>query len=251
MIRGAIGATLAHHPMSTPHLSAKPGDIADIVLLPGDPLRAKLIAERFFEDAVCHNEVRGMLGFTGTYRGRRVSVQGTGMGLPSIGIYAHELVTVYGAKTLIRVGTCGALQPHLGLRELVLAQSASTDSSLISTRFRGMAFAPTADFDLLRRAWQSATARGFTVHVGNVLSTDTFYDVDAPDSWTLWARYGVLAAEMEAAGLYTLAARHGVRALAALMVSDSLVSHQSLSPADRQSGFVEMVTAALDAAVGD
>jgi purine-nucleoside phosphorylase len=236
--------------MTTPHLAAKPGDIADIVLLPGDPLRAKLIAERFFEDPRCYNEVRGMLGFTGTYKGRRVSVQGTGMGIPSIAIYAHELMTAFGAKTLIRVGTCGALQSHVGLRELVLAQSASTDSSMISTRFKGMAFAPTADFDLLRRAWQSATARGFTVHVGNVLSTDTFYDED-PDAWKLWARYNVLVAEMEAAGLYTLAARHGARALAALMVSDSLVTHQSLSPADRQTGFVEMVTAALDAAIAD
>jgi purine-nucleoside phosphorylase len=236
--------------MTTPHLAAKPGDIADIVLLPGDPLRAKLIAERFFESPRCYNEVRGMYGYTGTYKGRRVSVQGTGMGIPSISIYAHELMTVFGAKTLIRVGTCGAIQPHLGLRELVLAQSASTDSSMISTRFKGMAFAPTADFDLLRRAWQSATARNFTVHVGNVLSTDTFYDED-PESWKLWARYGVLVAEMEAAGLYTLASRHGARALAVLMVSDSLVTHQSISPADRQSGFVEMVTAALDAAVAE
>lgn len=235
--------------MSTPHLSAAPGDIADVVLLPGDPLRAKLIAERFFDDPVCHNEVRGMLGFTGTYKGRRVSVQGTGMGLPSISIYAHELITVFGAKTLVRVGTCGALQPGIKLRDLVLAQSASTDSSLIANRFRGMAYAPTADFDLLRRAWDSATARGFAVHVGNVLSSDTFYDLDDPDGWKLWARYGVLAVEMEAAGLYTVAARHGVRALTALMVSDSLVTHESLSPAERQSGFAEMVTAALDAAL--
>ena len=219
--------------MSTPHLSAAPGDIADVVLLPGDPLRAKLIAERFFDDPVCHNEVRGMLGFTGTYKGRRVSVQGTGMGLPSLSIYAHELITAFGAKTLLR-----------------LAQSASTDSSLVANRFRGMAYAPTADFDLLRRAWDSATARGFAVHVGNVLSSDTFYDVDEPDGWKLWARYGVLAVEMEAAGLYTAAARHGVRALTALMVSDSLVTHESLSPAERQSGFAEMVTAALDAALG-
>jgi purine-nucleoside phosphorylase len=237
--------------MSTPHLAAKPGDIADIVLLPGDPLRAKLIAERFFESPACYNEVRGMLGFTGIYKGRRVSVQGSGMGIPSISIYAHELVTVYGAKTLVRVGTCGAIQPHLRLRELVLAQSASTDSSLISTRFKGMAYAPTADFDLLRRAWESASAHGFKVHVGNVLSTDTFYDADDPESWKLWARYGVLVAEMEAAGLYTLASRHGVRALAVLMVSDSLVTHETMSPAERQSGFAEMVTAALDAAVGE
>jgi purine-nucleoside phosphorylase len=235
--------------MSTPHLAAKPGDIADVVLLPGDPLRAKLIAERFFDDAVCHNEVRGMLGFTGTYKGRRVSVQGSGMGMPSISIYAHELVTVFGAKTLVRVGTCGALQPHLALRDLVLAQSASTDSAMIASRFHGMTYAPTADFDLLRRAWDSATARGFSVHVGNVLSTDTFYDVDAPEGWKLWARYGVLVAEMEAAALYAIAARHGVRALAALMVSDSLVTGASMSPAERQSGFAEMVTAALDAAL--
>ncbi len=236
--------------MATPHLSAKPGDIADIVLLPGDPLRAKLIAERFFEDPVCHNEVRGMLGYTGTYKGRRVSVQGTGMGIPSIGIYAHELVNTYGARTLVRVGTCGSLQEHVQLRELVLAQAASTDSSLIQTRFRGMAYAPTADFGLLRRAWEVARAEGFTVHVGNVLSTDTFYDEDR-DAWRLWARYGVLACEMEAAGLYTLAARHGVRSLAALMVSDSLVKHQAMSPEERQSGFVQMVTCALEAAIAE
>ncbi len=234
--------------MTTPHLAAKPGDIADIVLLPGDPLRAKLIAERFFESPVCYNEVRGMLGFTGLYKGRRVSVQGTGMGIPSISIYAHELMASFGARTLIRVGTCGSLQPHVGLRELVLGQSASTDSSLIARRFSGMAFAPTADFELLHRAWRSASERGFKVHVGNVLSSDTFYDED-PESWKLWARYGVLAVEMEAAGLYTLAARHGARALAVLMVSDSLVAHQALSPIDRQTGFVEMVTSALDAAI--
>lgn len=236
--------------MTTPHLAAKPGDIADIVLLPGDPLRAKLIAERFFEDPRCYNEVRGMYGFTGTYKGRRVSVQGTGMGVPSISIYTHELITAFGAKTLIRVGTCGALQTHVGLRELVLAQSASTDSSVVMGRFKGMNYAPTADFGLLRKAWDSAISRGFTVHVGNILSTDTFYDED-PEGWKLWARYGVLAAEMEAAGLYTIAARHGVRALTALMVSDSLVTHQSISPADRQTGFVEMVTVALEAAISE
>lgn len=235
--------------MPTPHLAAKPGDIADIVLLPGDPLRAKLIAERFFQDPVCYNEVRGMYGFTGTYKGRRVSVQGTGMGIPSCSIYVHELLNFYGAKTLVRVGTCGAIQPQVGVRELVLAMSASTDSSLIATRFGGAAFAPTADFGLLRRAWDAAVARGFKVHVGNVLSTDTFYDED--ETWKRWARYGVLAAEMEAAGLYTLAARYGARALAALMVSDQLVSHEAISPEDRQTGFAEMVTAALEAAVAE
>ncbi|MFO0603282.1 MAG: purine-nucleoside phosphorylase [Polyangiales bacterium] len=236
--------------MATPHLSAKPGDIADIVLLPGDPLRAKLIAERFFTDPVCHNEVRGMLGFTGTYKGRRVSVQGTGMGVPSSAIYATELIRHYGVKTLIRVGTCGTLQTHVGMRELVLAQGASTDSSLVTGRFAGMTYAPLADFGLLRRAWETAVARGFTVHVGNVFSTDTFYDEDA-EAWKRWAAYGVLACEMEAAGLYTLAARHGVRALAALMVSDSLVTHESISPEARQTGFVEMVTCALEAAIAE
>lgn len=234
--------------MATPHLSAKPGDIADIVLLPGDPRRAQLIAERFFTDPVCHNEVRGMLGFTGTYQGRRVSVQGTGMGVPSSAIYVTELIRTYGVKTLVRVGTCGTLQPGVGMRELVLAQGASTDSSLVTGRFPGMTFAPLADFELLRRAHDAAVAHGFKVHVGNVLSTDTFYDED-PEGWKRWAAYNVLAVEMEAAGLYTLAARHGVRALAALMVSDSLVTHTSISPEARQTGFVEMVTCALAAAV--
>jgi purine-nucleoside phosphorylase len=234
--------------MPTPHLAAKHGDIAEIVLLPGDPLRAKLIAERFFENPVCYNEVRGMFGFTGTYKGHRVSVQGTGMGIPSLSIYAHELMTAYGAKTLVRVGTCGSLQPHVGLRELVLAQAASTDSSVVQGRFKGMNFCPTADFDLLRKAYESAMKHGFKVHVGNIFSTDTFYDED-PNAWKHWALYNVLAVEMEAAGLYTLAARHGARALACLMVSDSLVTHQSITSEARQTGFVEMVTAALEAAV--
>ncbi|MBK6535438.1 MAG: purine-nucleoside phosphorylase [Deltaproteobacteria bacterium] len=235
--------------MPTPHLAAKPGDIADIVLLPGDPLRAKLIAERFFESPTLYNEVRGMLGYTGTYKGRRVSVQGSGMGVPSISIYAHELITEYGARTLIRVGICGSMQPHVGIRDLVLGQSASTDSSTVARRFPGMTFAPTADFHLLHRAWQSANERGFKVHVGNVLSTDTFYDVDQPDGWKTWASHNVLAAEMEAAGLYTIASRFGARALAVLMVSDSLVTHESLSAAERQTGFADMVHAALDAAI--
>lgn len=235
--------------MTTPHLAAKPGDIADIVLLPGDPLRAKLIAERFFDAPVCYNEVRGMLGFTGTYKGRRVSVQGTGMGIPSTGIYVSELVREFGARTLIRVGTCGALQSSVKIRDLVFAMSASTDSGVVGLRFPGMTFAPTADFGLLRRAVAAAEAKGYAPHVGNILSTDTFYD-DDPDGWKHWARYGVLACEMEAAGLYTLAARHGVRALAALMVSDSLVTHEKISPEERQTGFAAMVTCALEAAIG-
>ncbi len=236
--------------MPTPHLAAKPGDIADLVLLPGDPLRARLIAERFFEAPTLYNEVRGMLGYTGTYKGRRVSVQGSGMGVPSISIYAHELITEYGARTLIRVGTCGSMQPQVGLRDLVLAQSASTDSSTVTRRFPGMTFAPTADFELLHRAWQSASARGSKVHGGNVLSPDAVYDVDQPDGGKRWATYNVLAVEMEAAGLYAIASRLGVRALTVLMVSDSLVTHESLGSAERQTGFADMVSAALDAAVG-
>jgi purine-nucleoside phosphorylase len=234
--------------MPTPHLSANPGDIAEIVLLPGDPLRARAIAERFFEDPVCHNEVRNMLGYTGRYKGKRVSVQGTGMGIPSVSIYAHELIHAYGARTLIRVGTCGSFQERVKVRDIVLAMSASTDAAIHHARFRGMHYAPAADFDLLRRTYDEAVRRGCDVHVGNVLSADHFYG-DDPEGWRLWARYDVLAVEMEAAALYTLAARDGVRALAVLTVSDHLVTHESTSSAERQSGFMDMAAIALDVAV--
>ncbi len=209
--------------MSTPHLGAEKGEIAESILLPGDPLRAKFIAETFLKDVICYTEVRGMLGFTGTYKGKRVSVQGTGMGVPSISIYVYELMNFYGVKNLIRVGTCGSMQEDVKLRDVVIAMSASTDSAVNKLRFNGMDFAPTADFNLLRRAWEKAGSLGISAKVGNVLTSDTFYN-DDDKGWKKWAEYGVLTAEMETAALYTLAARFKVNALSLLTVSDSIVT---------------------------
>ncbi|KAA3655479.1 MAG: purine-nucleoside phosphorylase [Chloroflexi bacterium] len=228
----------------TIHLNASPGDIAETVLLPGDPLRAKFIAENYFENPVQHNDVRGMLGFTGTYQGKRISVQGTGMGMPSISIYVHELIASYGVKRLIRVGSCGALVPELNLRDVVLAQAASTDSHVNRLRFGGMDFAPIADFGLLRRAFETAVSMNLDVKVGNIVSSDTFY-ADEPDIWQLWATFNVLAVEMEAAALYTLAAKFKVEALAILTVSDSLVRHEAMSSEDRETSLRQMIELAL------
>lgn len=227
------------------HIEAQAGAIAPVVLLPGDPLRAKALAERFLQDACCHNQVRGALGYTGMYRGKRLSVQSTGMGMPSHSIYVHELVHDYGARVLIRVGTCGALQEAIGLRDIVIAMSASTDSGMIRARFGGLSFAPSADFGLLRAAWEIATRRGLRSHVGSVLTSDTFYAHD-PDWWKVWARHGVLAAEMETAALYTLAASAGARALSILTVSDHVVHDQRTTAAERQSSFLEMIEVALE-----
>lgn len=233
--------------MSTAHISAKPGDIAETILLPGDPLRAKHIAETMLDEPVLYNEVRNMFGYTGTYKGKRVSVQGTGMGMPSISIYVHELINVYGVKNLIRVGSCGAFQPELKLRDVIIAMSASTNSGINNNRFKGMDYAPTASFDLLKRAYDSAQAKGINVHVGSILSSDVFYD-DNPEAWKHWASYGLLAVEMEAAALYTLAAKFGVNALALLTVSDSLV-HKLEDPAeDREKSYTQMFEIALELA---
>ncbi len=229
----------------TPHISAPPGAIAEAVLLPGDPLRAKHIAETYLENPVLYNQVRNMFGYTGTYKGKRVSVQGTGMGIPSASIYIHELIQFYGCKTLIRVGTAGAIQPHLELRDLVIAQAASTDSGINHTRFMGQTFAPIASFELMRRAYDQAQARGLPVHVGNVLSSDFFYN-DESNSLERWAQFGVLAVEMEAAGLYTLAAKFGVQALCILTISDQLVKGQRSTPLERQESFNQMVEVALE-----
>lgn len=227
------------------HIGAKKGDIAPSILLPGDPYRARFIAENLMEDATCFNEVRGMLGFTGTYRGKRVSVMGTGMGVPSHSIYVNELIADYGVKTLVRVGTCGALQPNLELGDVVLAMASSTDSQVNRLRFSGMDYAPTASFELLLKAYQAANARGATVRVGNILTSDTFYH-DDPDSWKLWAAFGVLVVEMETTGLYTLAAKYGVDALSILTVSDSLVSGAQTSSEERERTFTQMVELALE-----
>ncbi len=231
----------------TIHLNAQPGEIAETVLLPGDPLRAKFIAETFLDNARQHNDVRGMYGFTGDYRGKRVSVQGTGMGVPSISIYVHELINEYGAKNLIRIGSCGAFQPELKLMDVILAQAVSTDSHMNRLRFSGMDFAPVADFGLLMKAYQAAVAKGVDVKVGNILTSDTFYG-DDPNCWRLWADYGVLAVEMESAALYTLAAKFNVKALSILTVSDSLVREEALSSDDRETALRNMIEIALEVA---
>lgn len=227
------------------HIDAKEGDIASTVLMPGDPLRAKFIAENFLENAVCYNEVRGMYGYTGYYQGKRVSVQGSGMGIPSISIYAHELMTSYNVKNIIRIGTCGSLQENVKIKDIVLAMSASHDSNINLQRFEGMTFAPSANFELLKKAYDVAQRLGIEAKVGNVFTTDTFYHDDYED-WKRWTKFGVLAVEMETAGLYTLAAKHGVKALTIVTVSDSLVTGEATSAAERQTTFTQMMKIALE-----
>jgi len=229
--------------MST-HIQAKKGEIAETVLLPGDPLRAKWIAETFLEDAVCYNKVRGMLGFTGTYKGKRVSVQGTGMGIPSTLIYCHELITNYGVKNLIRVGSAGSYQKNVNLRDIVIAMSASSTSGINNSRFVNSDFAPTANFELFMKAALYAKENSIPIKAGNILSSDEFYE-DDPEAYKKWAEFGVLCVEMEAAGLYTIAAKHHVNALAILTISDSLVTGEHLSSADREKSFKDMIAIAL------
>ncbi len=233
--------------MST-HIGAEPGQIAPYVLLPGDPLRAKWIAETFLEDATCYSEVRGMYGYTGTFRGERVSVQGSGMGLPSLSIYVNELFAEYDVRTVVRVGSCGALSADLALRDLVLASGACTDSSMNRIRFEGLDYAPVADFDLLRAAYDASTARDLDVatKVGLILSGDSFYS-PRPELTQRMADYGVLAVEMEASALYTLAAQYKRRALAVCTVSDHIVTGEHTSAQERQETFADMVGIALDA----
>jgi purine-nucleoside phosphorylase len=230
------------------HIAAKAGEIAESVLLPGDPLRAKFIAETFLEKPALYTDIRNMYGYTGTYKGKRVSVQGTGMGIPSISIYTNELFREYGVRRAIRVGTAGSLQERVKLRDLVIALSASTDSAVNRVRFSGMDYAPTSSFNLVKSAYDAAVARGWTPHVGPVLSSDSFYTED-PDQWKLWAKFGVLAVEMEAAELLTLAAKYGREALAILTISDSLVTHEATSAEERRATFTRMMEIALEAAV--
>jgi purine-nucleoside phosphorylase len=227
------------------HINAKDGEIAERVLLPGDPLRAKYLADTFFENPKQYNTVRGMLGYTGTYKGRRISVQGSGMGMPSLAIYVNELIDSYGVKELIRVGSCGALQPDIKLRDVLLAQGASTESSMNKIRFNGLDYAPLADWDLLLSAYNKAQGLKIPVKVGNILSNDSFYQADK-EWWKNWAEYGVLAVEMETSALYTLAAKAGVKALAILTVSDSLVTWEETSSEEREKTFKEMMQIALE-----
>ncbi|HET8681330.1 MAG TPA: purine-nucleoside phosphorylase [Micromonosporaceae bacterium] len=234
--------------MST-HIGAQPGEIAERVLLPGDPLRAKWIAETYLEGAKCYSTVRGMLGYTGTYQGVPVSAQGSGMGMPSASIYAHELFAEYGVRTLIRVGSCGALTEELRLRDVVAASGSSTDSAMNRVRFDGLIdYAPVADFGLLRTAVDVAGRRGVPMRVGPILAADAFY-TDRPDLYDRLADYGVLAVEMESAALYTVAARFRARALTILTVSDHLKTGEHTSAEDREKTFSQMVEIALETAV--
>ena len=231
----------------TIHIGADPGQIAETVLLPGDPRRAKWAAETFLSDAICVNEIRGMLGYTGTWKGHRVTIHGTGMGMPSLSIYVNELIRDYGAKTLIRIGSCGAMQEHVQLRDVILAMTCSTLSTPSRGVFRELNFAPCADWGLLKAAAEAARGKGVTTHVGGIYSSDVFYD-ERPDLNEQMVRHGILGVEMEAAELYTLAARHGRRALAVLTVSDHLLTEAALPSADREQGFGDMVEIALEAA---
>jgi purine-nucleoside phosphorylase len=233
--------------MST-HINAKTGEIAEAILLPGDPLRARFIAENFLENAKLYTEVRGILGFTGTYKGKRVSVQGTGMGIPSISIYVNELFRDYGVKRAIRIGTAGSIQEKLKIRDIVIAMSACTDSGANKIRFSGRDFAPTATFALVKKAWETAEARGWQAAVGPVLSSDMFYTED-PEEWKLWAKFGVLALEMETSELFTLAAKYGRECLSLLTISDSLITGETTSAEDRQTTFTKMMEIALETAI--
>lgn len=231
----------------TVHIGAQPGEIAETVLLPGDPYRAKWAAENFLTDAKLVNEVRGMLGFTGTYKGNRVTIHGSGMGMPSLSIYANELIKDYGVKTLIRIGSCGAMQEAVKVRDVILAMTSTTLSTPSRGFFKELQYAPCADFGLLRAAAEAAEARDVPLHVGGIYSADVFYD-ERPDLNEQMTRHGVLAVEMEAAELYTVAARYGCRALAVLTVSDHLLTGEALPSEDRERSFGDMVEIALDAA---
>jgi purine-nucleoside phosphorylase len=231
----------------TPHINvSKEGIIAETVLLPGDPLRAKYIAENYLDDAVQFNAVRNMFGYTGTYKGKKISVMGTGMGMPSIGIYSYELINFYKVKNLIRIGSCGSMQPDLKVHDIVIGLSASTNSNYAIQYGLPGTYAPTASYDLVKKAVDIADKKGIKVKVGNILSSDTFYD--ASDSWRKWAKMGVLAVEMEAAALYMNAAFAGANALCILTVSDSLVNGEETTSEERQNSFTQMMELALELA---
>jgi len=231
----------------TIHIGAQPGDIAETVLLPGDPYRAKWAADTYLSDVRLVNNVRGMLGFTGTWQGHPVTIQGSGMGMPSLSIYVNELIRDYNAKTLIRIGSCGGMQDHVGLRDVIVAMTASTITSPSSGIFREVNYAPCADWSLLNAAVRAAKSKDTRTHVGGIYSSDVFYD-ERPDLNEQMVRHGILAVEMEAAELYTLAARHKRRALAVLTVSDHLITGEALPSDQRETSFGDMVEIALQAA---
>jgi purine-nucleoside phosphorylase len=233
------------------HIGAQPGEIAERVLLPGDPMRAKWIAETFLEDPKCYTEVRGMLGFTGRWQGVPVSVQGSGMGMPSASIYTHELINEYGVKSVLRIGSAGALAMDLNLGDVIAAIGSATDSNMNRARFDGLIdYAPVADFGLLRAAVEVAERRDIAMRVGPILAADAFY-TDRPDLYDALADYGVLAVEMESAAIYTIAARYRARALTILTVSDHIKRNEQMESAQREKGFGSMVQIGLDTAVSD
>ncbi len=236
--------------MATLHIEAAPGEIAETILLPGDPLRARAIAERFLDHPRQFNRVRNMLGFTGSFQGQPISVMGSGMGIPSMSIYAHELISQYGVKRLVRVGSCGAVGDNARLRDVVIGLGASTDSKVNRSRFRGHDLAAIADFDLARHAHSAARAKGIPVQVGNLFSSDLFY---APDETyiELLRRYRFIGVEMEAAGLYGVATELGARALTICTVANHIVSGETLTSADSEQSFHQMVEIALDALMRD
>lgn len=229
------------------HIEAKKGEIAETILLPGDPLRAKWIAQTFFQNPKLFNNIRGMLGYTGTYQGKSISAMGTGMGVPSISIYAHELITEYDVKNLIRVGSAGSYQADVKLRDIVLAMAASSTSGINELRFGGADYAPTADFDLFQKAVEVAKAKNIPLKAGNVLTSDEFY-ADDFESYRKWSKFRILCVEMETAGLYTVAAKHNVNALSILTISDSLVTGERTTSLERETTFKEMIEIALELA---
>ncbi len=231
--------------MATPHINAKDGAFADVVLMPGDPLRAKYIAETFLEGAELVTDVRNMFGYTGTYKGRRISVMGHGMGIPSCSIYSKELITEYGVRTLIRVGSCGAVRDDVHLRDVVIGMGACTDSKVNRMRFRDHDFAAIADFDLVRNAVDAAKALNMPVRVGNLFSADLFYNPDGT-MFDVMKQYGVLGVEMEAAGIYGVAAEYGARALTICTVSDHILRHEQTTSEERQLTFNDMIVIALE-----
>lgn len=230
------------------HINAKKGEIAEAILLPGDPLRAKYVAENFLENPVQYNSVRNMFGYTGTYRGKKVSVQGTGMGIPSISIYVNELFKEYDVKRAIRIGTAGTINKDVKLRDIVLAMSACTDSNANNIRFKGRNYAPTASFNLLKSAWDIAVSKGWQPKTGSVVSADMFYTED-PEDWKLWAKFGCLAVEMECAELYTLAAKYNREALGIITISDNIITGEATTAEERQTTFTRMMEVALETAI--
>lgn len=230
------------------HIAAKVGDIAETVLLPGDPKRAKWIAENYLENAICYTDIRGMLGFTGTYKGKKISIQGTGMGIPSISIYITELMKDYGVKNLIRVGSAGSYQEDVKVRDVVIAMSTSTDSNINNRRFKGANFSPTVNFELFTKVLKVAEEKNIKIKAGNILTSDEFYN-DNKEHYKKWADFGVLAVEMETAGLYTLASKYKAKALSILTISDSLVSPEITTAEEREKTFSEMIELALETAI--